>query len=169
MCKDEFRSLTMVVSCLNTWPVLNLNFVIESDRNISSIWVKQAMAFPIIYIVVCVIRLIHFPWPVLGLTKRDKQNNVHIKIYKSGEYSRRDHKLPTKLVSTPKKKGEPLTKTSTTVSTPRKRDIGRPRRRRREMDHLKANQFYGAVPIAQNLQHTTGQNYILFLWMYLKQ
>jgi len=37
------------------------------------------------------------------------------------------------------------------------------------MDHLKANQLHGAVPIDQNLQHTARQTYILFLWVYLKQ
>ena len=74
-----------------------------------------------------------------------------------------------KFGSTSKKNGEQLTKTSTTVSTPQKRDIGRSRRRWREMDHLKANQLHRAVPIAQNLQHSARQNYILFSWMFLKQ
>jgi len=37
------------------------------------------------------------------------------------------------------------------------------------MDHLKANQLHRAVPIAQNLQHSARQNYILFSWMFLKQ
>jgi hypothetical protein len=68
-----------------------------------------------------------------------------------------------------KKNGEPLAKTNTAVSTPRKRDIGRPRRRWREMDHLKANKLHKAVPIAQNLQHLARQNYILFSRMYWKK
>ena len=37
------------------------------------------------------------------------------------------------------------------------------------MDHLEANQLPRAVPIAQNLQHSVRQNYILFSWTYLKQ